>query len=104
MCIQNRALNTGSIYPYYYEVCLDSAHEPATHGSSVVRLAVTPDMRNAYFIFLSHDLQHVEDVVDLLRSHRVESPDTTSIQRALDRAEASNGTVPWILTELRPAS
>lgn len=93
--IRNRALHAGAIYPFYYEVSLGSpSGQP--HDRRCLRMAVTPDLQGAFLTFLSPALQCIDDVVDLLRAHRVPSPDAASIRAALDQAGNRNGPVPWV--------
>lgn len=92
--IQNRALMAGAIYPFFYEVSL--ARDTRSHGSPSLRMAITPDLQGAFLTFLSPELERVEDVVDLLHSHWVPSPNAASIRSAIDQAASRNGPVPWL--------
>jgi hypothetical protein len=92
VAIQNRALHAGTIYPFYYEVGLESSGAKPQS----LRMAITPDLQGAFLTFLSPALRRVDDVVDLLRAHRVPSPDRASIRAALEQAESRNGPVPWV--------
>ena len=93
--IQNRALMAGAIYPFFYEVSLDSSGG-VPYGDPSLRMAVTPDLQVAFLTFLSPELARVDDVVNLLRAHWVPSPDAASIHSTMTQAASRNGPVPWL--------